>query len=101
MDFTTKFIDELIILRKEAREKKDWKLSDEIRTYLDSKLVFIFDTKFGQEIWYLNEKYFENKPDKLTYRQYVEYQIQQDSKAERVFDAWLYSTMKSSETLRT
>lgn len=37
-------IEELIQLRKECRSKKDFKKSDEIRDYLDSKGCFLFDT---------------------------------------------------------
>ena len=64
MDFENKYVDELIEIRKEARQNKDWKLCDEIRNYLDIKLVFIFDTKAGQEIYYLFEEYFKNKENK-------------------------------------
>ena len=44
--FEDKYVDELIELRKKARTDKDYKLSDEIRDYLDSKLIFIFDNNF-------------------------------------------------------
>lgn len=101
MDFESKYIDELIEDRKIARENKDWKLADEIRNYLDTKLVFIFDAKCGQEVWYLTEKYFERQKRKIetmamSKRQYVEYRIKQDINAEKNFEAWLYSTLKSA-----
>lgn len=104
MDFENKYIDELIEDRKIARENKDWKLSDEIRNYLDSKLVFIFDTKSGQEVWYLVEKYFERKERKtetiaMSKRQYVEFRIKQDINAEKNFESWLYSTRNKATQL--
>lgn len=94
-------IDQLIDHRKEARDKKDWKLSDEIRDYLDDKLIFIFDTKEGQEIWYLTNDYFKfqyKHPEINSKRKYLEFRIKQDILAEKHFDAWLYS-MRSSAGL--
>ncbi len=103
MDFEGKYIDELIEDRKNARDNKDWKLSDEIRNYLDSKLVFIFDTKDGQEVYYLNENYFKNKNRKIetiamSRRQFLEYQIKQDINSNNNFDAWLFSIKKSIQS---
>src|SRR3989344_3131219 len=97
MDFERKYIDELIEDRKIARENKDWKLADEIRNYLDTKLVFIFDAKWGQEVWHLGDKYFERQERKIetspmSKRQYVEYRIKQDINAEKNFEAWVFST---------
>ena len=66
MDFESKYIEELIEERKIAREIKNWKLCDEIRNYLDLKNIFIFDTKLGQEIWYLTEGYFKRKDNSIT-----------------------------------
>lgn len=97
-----KYIDQLIEIRKQARENKDWKLSDEIRNYLDTKLVFIFDTKDDlgesfQEVFYLPECYFKNKENTMLWaamsnRQYVEYKIKEEIRIEKLFDSWLYST---------
>lgn len=92
-----KYIDHFIEDRKNARSNKDWKLSDEIRDYLDTQLVFIFDAKHGQEIYYLTENYFKNQDRNIettamSKRQYVERQIKQDITANNSFDAWLYST---------
>jgi len=42
MDFADKHINELIDLREQARADKDWKLSDEIRNYLDTKKCICF-----------------------------------------------------------
>jgi hypothetical protein len=102
MDFNDKYIDELIELRRVARETKDWKLSDELRNYLDEKLIFIFDTKEGQGIYYLPPSYFDRrdkdpKTTNMNNRQYVEYRIQEDIRAEKGFDAWLYSIQKSTK----
>jgi hypothetical protein len=62
-DFTGTNCEELIYRRQEARTNKDWKLSDQIRGYLDSKFVFVFDTKDDdgnpfQETYWLCESYF-------------------------------------------
>jgi hypothetical protein len=115
MDFTTLLIEELIEARRKARVAKDWKSSDELRNYLDTKRVFIFDTKDGQEIHYLPESYFRLKVKTensvkvktftewfndtsrvtMTERQYLELQIKNDIDADKNFDAWLFSTKKS------
>jgi len=105
MDFQSKYIDELIEERKLARENKDWKLSDDIRDYLDTKLVFVFDAKWGQEIYNLTEGYFKNKEREIettamNNRQYVEYQIKQDINANNNFEAWLYSIRKSAGIIK-
>lgn len=102
MEFENKYIDELIDIRKNARDNKDWKLSDDIRNYLDVKLIFIFDAKWGQEVWYLTNDYFSHKERKIettaySNRQYVEHKIKEDIRAENNFDAWLYSVRKSIE----
>jgi len=101
MNFESKYIDELIDDRKEARVNKNWKLSDEIRDYLDTKLVFIFDTKWGQEVYYLTERYFKNQDRKIetmamSKRKFLEYKIKQDINAENNFEAWLFSTRRSA-----
>ncbi len=83
-------IDELIYLRQQVREQKDWARSDTIRDYLDTKLVFIFDTKTGQEVHYLNQKYFAGKPEAMTQRDYIEYLKQRNLNAEARFDSWLH-----------
>lgn len=93
-------IDQLIATREISRADKDWKKCDDIRNYLDTKLVFIFDTKQGQEIYYLTEGYFKNKhknerTKNLNHRQYVEYRIKQDLNAYKVFDAWVFSMRES------
>lgn len=101
MDFKNKYIDKLLEDRKEARENKNWNLSDEIRDYLDTKLVFVFDAKWGQEVYYLHDSYFKNQERKIqtmamSKRQYVEYRIKQDINAEKIFDAWLFSIRRSA-----
>jgi len=53
MNFDNHYIDELTHIREEAREQKDWKLSDQIRDYLDSKNVFCVDTADGQVVYHL------------------------------------------------
>jgi hypothetical protein len=98
--FENKYIDKLIEDRKQARLDKDWELCDQIRNYLDTKYVFIFDTKEGQIVYNLFEKYFNNKnkmeiTKDLNNRQYLEYKIKQDIDSEKRFDAWLFSVKKS------
>jgi len=85
MDFDSKYIDELIDIRKEAREQRNWKLSDEIRDYLDTKFTFIFDHKEGQEVYHRN---------KGTREELIK-EIQKDRDAEKRFDSWLFSTKAS------
>jgi len=80
-------IDALIDLRKELRELGNYVLCDRIRNYLDTKNVFVFDTKEGQEV------YFEVKP---TTRKQIEDRIKSESKANRVFDAWLFTIKQKS-----
>lgn len=85
MDFDSKYIDELIDIRKEAREQKDWKLADEIRDYLDTKFTFIFDHKEGQEVFHRR---------KGTRAELIK-EIQKDRDADKLFDSWLFSTKAS------
>lgn len=89
-------IEELIDKRRIAREEKLWNLSDQIRDYLDTKLVFIFDSKQGQGIYYLTPEFF--KVHKMEYiidfkwaRKKVESSIQKNIRADKNFDAWLTS----------
>ena len=100
IDFKSKTVFEILLIREQARNNKNWKLSDEIRGYLDEQLVFVFDGKSGQEVQYCTLDFFayqDRLPEtaKMSKRQYVEYRIQRDIKAENRFEAWLYSTRKS------
>jgi hypothetical protein len=88
MKFEDKYIDELVDLRNEARAKKNWKLSDEIRDYLDTKQTFIFDTIDGQVVYHGKE----NTRQKL-----IE-QLKKETRAEKMFDAWLFSVKESIST---
>lgn len=106
--FEGKHIDELIEDRRIARENKEWKLSDDIRNYLDEKFIFIFDVKGNdgkpfQEVHYLYNEYFnrmesvegmENLKFKSK-RDFLEWKIKQNIQSEKRFDAWLYSTLSS------
>lgn len=85
MDLQNKYIDELIDIRKESRQNKDWVLSDRIRNYLDSKHVFIFDTKNGQEVYHRIKGT----------REEIIIEMQKDRDAEKRFDSWLFSTRAS------
>lgn len=76
------YIDEIIDKRHEARINKDWELSDKLREELDSKNVFVFDTLKGQEVYY---------PAKQTTREELVNKINTEKRADKIFDAWLYS----------
>lgn len=93
-------IDELIMKREIARHGKDFKTSDELRNKLDSVLVFVFDLKESIEVYHLTPSYFKFKNKfeetvKMSLRKYVEFKIQQDIAAEKLFNAWLFSTRAS------
>lgn len=97
MNFEHYYIEELIEVRKQSKANKDWKLCDNIRNYLDEKLVFIFDSKEGQEVYYLPSIYFIRKPIELTNRQFLEFRIKQEAQANKNFDAWLFSINQSKK----
>lgn len=91
-------IDELIYNRIEARKSHNWLLSDKLREILDNELVFVFDNNTDRpEVYYLTEKYFKDVTKHeaqsgkkfLTRRKYVEWRIQEDIRAENIFNAWL------------
>ena len=85
MNFNTYHIDELIDIRAQARIGKLWGFSDEIRDYLDTKHVFIFDTKDGQEVYHELGGTRKDLVEKLN----------NESSANKRFDAWLYSMQSS------
>lgn len=76
----------LIEIRKEARNQKDWKTSDLIRNELDRRNTFVFDTNQGQVV------YHELKG--MT-RQKLINKLNESERAEKHFDAWLYSMNQS------
>lgn len=82
-------IDELLFERANCRLARDWARSDEIRNILDTELVFVFDATWGQETYYLTQKYFNRKPIQMTDRDYVKKRIEDDSRYERIFEGWL------------
>ena len=93
-------IDQLINIREELKLQKNYKEADSIRDYLDSKYVFIFDSKNGQEVYHLTEKFFKFKSkfeetDKMSNRKYVEYYLMQEKRAEKILDAWTFSNTKN------
>lgn len=83
------YIDELIDIRRKAREAKMWDISDKIRSYLDSKSVIVMDTKGGQIVYH--EK-------KGTTRQDLIDKLERDRRAEAAADAWLYSMRESMKS---
>lgn len=91
----TQTLDELIDIRKEAVAMKDYKRKDEIRNILDANLIFVFDAPWGQEVHYLTDKFFRRKPDGVSNRKYLESRIQDDIRAEKQLEAWLFTTRAS------
>ncbi|MEJ2113275.1 MAG: hypothetical protein P8X62_06155 [Flavobacteriaceae bacterium] len=85
MNFETKYIDELIEIRQEARLEQNWKLSDKIRDYLDTKHIFVFDTKDRQVVYHR----------KNGTRQDFINQLKIEQRAQKLFDAWLHSLNSS------
>jgi len=81
MNLQHKYIDELIDIREDARQKRDWALSDKIRSYLDGKHVFIFDTEEGQIVYHRKKENRIGLTNKL----------KEELKAEKLFNAWLFS----------
>lgn len=57
MDLSQRLTDELTDLRVQARENKDYRLSDEIRNELDSRGSFCMDGPDGQEVYHLGPGY--------------------------------------------
>jgi len=82
------YLSELVELRNIARQEKNWELSDKIRNYLDTKNIFIFDSPDGQIIYYELAG---------TTRQDVIDRINEDKRLNKIFDAWLYSTLKDTK----
>ena len=78
-------IDNLIDDREYYRSKGNYGKSDEIRDYLDTKNVFIFDTKDGQEVYHIPYN---------TTREDLVIKINNDKRADKLFDAWLFSVKK-------
>jgi hypothetical protein len=110
MNLKDTYIDQLVEYRRIAREKNDWNLSDEIRSFLDNKLIFIFDTKTAdgepfQEVYYLTEGYFNKaRMEKIeslykvkfaSNRAFVEWNIKKDIAAEKFLDSWIYIQSKT------
>lgn len=97
------YIDHILEVRKIIRKQKQWFLSDIVRSYLDEKNVFVFDTKDFQEVYYWTDSSFKNmsKIEKLynikfrIKRDFVEWTIKRNIQSEKTFDAWVYSTLAS------
>ena len=96
------YIDEVLEIRKLARQNKNWKLADILRNHLDSKLIFVFDNTDFQDVYYLNDEYFKDitKIEEihnikfLTKRKFVEWNIKRDIKSKDRFESWLYTNLK-------
>ena len=88
MNLKYKYIDELIEIREKARLMKDWDLSDEIRSYLDSKHAFVFDTEEGQIVYHVKNETRNSLINKL----------KKELRWENLFNGWLFSmNAKSSD----
>ncbi len=81
MNLENKYIDELILMREEARQLKNWKLADKIRTYLDTKHIFVIDKKNEQVV------YHRTKGS----RQDLIHLLKKENRIEKIFEAWLFS----------
>ena len=88
MNLKSKYIDELIELRKDARDQKNWILSDKIRAFLDTKHVFVFDTKESQIVYHRKG---------ITRQQLIQ-TMKIETRAEKMFNCWLYSMQSSLAT---
>ena len=73
--------DELVHLRSLYRKNKDWVKCDEIREVLDLRHSFVFDTNEGQVVYHELSGTREELINKLN----------RDKRADRMFDAWLFS----------
>ena len=82
MKFENRYIDELIALRAEARSAKNWQLADDIRDYLDSKHIFVFDRADEQVVYHRTQGSRQDLID----------QIKKENRADKLFEAWLFST---------
>ena len=80
------YIDELIDIRADARKNKDWVLSDELRDYLDTKFIFIFDEVDGQVVYHRTSGT----------RQDIINEIKRDRLANNIFEGWLFSVRAST-----
>jgi hypothetical protein len=84
-------IDELVYERSKFREHKNYHKCDEIRDLLDKELVFVFDATWGQQVYYMTDKFFAKKPEGMSHRKFLEKRIADDSRLERIVDAWIKS----------
>ena len=93
MKIKDKYIDELVDIRENARHNKNWKLADKIRDLLDTKHVFVFDTKEGQVIYHRKE----------STRKSLISQLKSENRADKLFNAWLFSMKahKSKNPIKT
>ncbi|GAA3579333.1 hypothetical protein [Snuella lapsa] len=85
MNLENIYIDELIVMREKARQSKNYKLSDNIRDFLDSKHVFVFDTPNAQVVYHRTTGSREDLINEL----------KKEQRAQKLFDAWLYSVNKT------
>ena len=81
MNFESIYKDKLIALREEARQERNWALADDIRDYLDSEHIFVFDTPTQQVVYHR----------KSGSRRDLIKQIKNEQRAQNQFEAWLYS----------
>ena len=90
--------------RAACRAIRNWKESDRLRDELDALGVFVIDQADGeQKAIRLNEDFFRHmkKVEEMhgisfvSRRKYLEWRIQQDARAEKAFEAWLFSMRQS------
>jgi hypothetical protein len=86
-------LDEIIYKRQEARNNKNYQLADEYRIILENNNIFINDLKDSQEVFYCSNNFFKYKPNNMTNKEYFIFKQNEEKKAEKTFNAWLF-TMK-------
>jgi len=74
-------VDSLIYEREQARKNNDYGLSDTIREKLDALSVFVLDTKGGQVVYH----------ELVGTRKDLEEKLTREARADKIFDAWLFS----------
>ena len=81
------YIDELVDIRRKARDTKNWELADRLRDYLDSKSVIIMDSKEGQVVYY---ELKGGRSDLIK-------RLEDDKRAIANHEAWVYSMLSGSK----
>ncbi len=82
MDISQILTDELTDLREQARNDKNFLLSDQIRIELDARGSYVFDTKEGQVTYHTG---------KGNQRKELEESLKRDIMYNAIFNSWLFT----------